>query len=455
LVEGSQDEEWPMLPTSKEVTARVQTGCWWDGGSAAKRFTEQLRLNDPSLLSVVLVPPKRFNEEDAQEICDALEVNDICTDLVASGHILTKESCERVAKMLQTTKTLQTLSIGEGTLGELACILFEGLAQNTSLTGLDLEHKGFTLDVCRSLASALESRKQLEGIAPLGSLQLSRNKAFSEALRENIRFDAPKELMLCECGLGPEHGKALGEWVSRGVEVLNLRDNPNFGGDGMESFLQALLPPQKKGSQTEAPVLRKLRLDGCAIGDDGLEMLAEAFKRGLQVEELSLERCEITLAGCQMLSRAFPTRRLHTLSARANVIGDEGCILLAECAERLDLSSTNLSGQILGTLGKQRLVSLEVFSNPSLGPSVGTWCADLDSNQWQQLEMLDLTGCALQDEGFKCVIKALSERLDLMPNLKDLMIGANDVTESEDMWELVDALGEARGGKLFTKWCNT
>merc|ERR1712182_121130 len=125
---------------------------------------------------------------------------------------------------------------------------------------------------------------------------------------------------------------------------------------------------------------------------------------GLEIEELYVERCEITKVGCEVLERGLKGRRLHTLSARANVIGDEGCIRLARCAANLDLSSTSLSGQILSELGSQPLVSLEFFSNPSLGPSVSSWCSNLDTSQWQQLEHLDLSGCQLQDAGFDCVI---------------------------------------------------
>merc|ERR1712187_315227 len=204
----------------------------------------------------------------------------------------------------------------------------------------------------------------------------------------------------------------------------------------------------------EPPKLQRLRLDGCSIGDDGLEAIADALTRGLELVDLFVERCEISITGCQFLADALRNRRLRTLSVRENVIGDEGCILLARCAERLDLSSTNLTGQILGTLGEQDLVSLELFSNPSLGLSVSTWCSALDSAQWQRLEDLDLTGCGLNDAGFLCVINTLLENRDLMPSLRHLLIGANDVTEDEAKCELVDQLGESRGGRLETKWLN-
>mmetsp|Transcript_87940 Transcript_87940/g.247064 ORF Transcript_87940/g.247064 Transcript_87940/m.247064 type:complete len:639 (-) Transcript_87940:131-2047(-) len=442
------DEEWPVLPTSAETAAKMRTGCWFDGGSAAKRFTEQLSANDPKLISICLVPPKRFNEEDAKEICDALDANTHCTELLASGHCLSDETCERLADMMRKTKTLLTLSVGESSLGDRAGMLFSGLAENTSLTSLDLEHKGLTSTACCELAKALGARARLEGTARLAEVRLSRNTAVGCALTELAGAPVPRELRLCECALGAKHCKALGDWALRGVEHLDLRDNSSLGGEGVENLMQALLP--KRG--VPAPALRKLSLNGCAIGDDGLEAIADAIARGLELEDLSVERCEITLTGCEFLAQALRGNRFRALSVRANVIGDEGCALLARCAERLDLSSTSLTGEVLATLGDQPLVSLELFSNPALGPSVGTWCAALDSSQWQRLEHLDLTGCALKDEGFECVIKALMDRPALMPSLTHLCIGANEMDENEEKCELVDRLGEARGGRLQTVW---
>merc|ERR1711948_247930 len=176
----------------------------------------------------------------------------------------------------------------------------------------------------------------------------------------------------------------------------------------------------------------------------GMEMLADAITHGLELEDLYLERCELTKEGCEYLANALRGRRLSTLSARANVIGDDGCALLALCAERLDLSSTNLSGQLLPTLGKQPLVALELFSNPSLGPSVTTWCAALDASQWQRLEYLDLTGCGLQEAGFECVVKTLIDRPEIMPELRNLNIAANDIEDTEERFELINELGAAR-----------
>lgn len=448
---GENDEDWPVLPTSAETMKKMQSGCWFENESAAKRFAEQLRANDSALTSICLVPPKRFNDEDVEEICSSLQDNTHCREMLASGHPLSDASCERLAATLQNTSSIETFSVGDSSLGSRARLIFEGLAKNVSVTSLDLEHKGITPDGCQALADALASRQRLTAPA-CASLALSRNVSAAGFPASALASEAapPAELLLCDCGVGPSHAGSLGAWAAKGIEYLNLRDNSAFGGEGAERLLAALLPA--KVDRVAAPALRRLRLDGCAVGDDGLEAVAEAIGRGLQLEELSVERCEITVVGCEALSRALAGRRLHALSARANVIGDEGCALLGRCAERLDISSTNLSGQMLLTMEEHDLVSLEVFSNPALGPSVSTWFSALNSSKWQRLESLDLSACSLKDEGFMCVCEALLARLDLMPALASLCIGANDVNDTEEKCELIERLGAARGGLLKVLW---
>lgn len=448
LVPGDDTESWPVLPTSDAVSAKIKSGCWFDGGSAAKRFTKQLQENDPKLVSVVLVPPKRFNEEDVIEICDALEVNTVCQELIASGHSLSEESCKRLGAMLPKTTSLQLLSVGDSSLADKASLVFAELAKNTSVTSLDLEQKGLTPSAGHALAIALEARG-LKHVPRLAALRLSGNKGIAGALEELSRIaPAPLLLTLCDCALNTAHAKALGCWVSKGVRDLDLRDNSSLGGEGIEAFTQSLV---RQHEDSPLP-LSRLGLNGCAIGDDGLEAIALVCRKGLELEELLLERCEITSEGCHHLADALARRKLRKLSARANVIGDEGCMVLAECARCLDLSATSLSGQVLACLGKHQLESLELFSNPALGPSVASWCSEIQVTEWQKLEYLDLSGCALRDEGFQCICTRLTETPELLPALCSLCLGGNDVSDSEACLQLAEQLGAARGGRLRVIW---
>merc|ERR1712216_889442 len=132
--------------------------------------------------------------------------------------------------MLRRTKTLQTLSVGDSSLGDEACLLFQGLAENVSITSLDLEHKGLTAKAGCALAETLLARQARPGAAPMASLLLSRNPNLAGApLLELAKTSAPRVLKLCEGSLRAKDGEALGRWAAQGVEELDLRDNSMFG----------------------------------------------------------------------------------------------------------------------------------------------------------------------------------------------------------------------------------
>lgn len=444
-----KDQELKDLPELKPA-AVDKSGRWWQNESASEKFADQLRANDPALKSLCLVPPKRFAEEDVERICDALEANTCCHELLASGHVLSETGCKRLARMLRANRTLQLLSVGDSSLSERASLLFEGLSENQGLTSLDLEHKGLTSTACVALANALGHRARL-GAAAVTTLRLSRNPGMKSALSQMSEAPAPKELLLWDCGLGEDESGDLGRWVAGGVEDLDIRENSSLGGDGLDKLLRALLPK----TCGQPPVLQRLRLDGCAVGDDGLEALAAACDRGLELEELFLERCEITTVGCQLLAPKLRRRKLRMLSVRGNLLGDEGCELLADCAERLDLSAVNLSPQILPALGAQPAVTaLELFNNPQLGGQApAIWCTDLRCEHWLQLEQLDMSACSLGSEGFRLLCSTLLEKPRLMPHLKGLCLGGNEVEDTDELNDLSEKLAAARGLRVI--WRNT
>jgi len=445
------EEAFPHLPQMPDMKQAPRTGRWWLNESAAIGFAEQLRANDPSLVSLCLVPPKRFNESDVEQISGALEGNEHCHELLASGHSLNELSCQRLARCLRLNKSLKTLSLGDSTLGDRASILFDGLARNTSITSLDLEHKGLTADALRRLAGALSQRRDL-GAPAMECLRLSRNVRIVDALEALLSTAAPKQLLLCECGLNARHGDALGRWCAGGVEELDLRGNSSFASEGLEGFLAAL----ELGTGPRGGYLRRLRLTGCSVGDDGAEALAKAFRLGLDLEELSLEACEVTIAGCEVLARALAGSRLSRLSMRANDLGDDGCRALAACSEGLDMSATDMGPRGLEALARQPLTSVELFNCPKLGMSVGEWCSAMSSADWQELRHFDMSCCGLGNEGFRTLCCKLTENPDLMPKLETLCLGGNDVDDSEEAAShaIDEKLVESRGGRLRLIWRN-
>mmetsp|Transcript_94140 Transcript_94140/g.271251 ORF Transcript_94140/g.271251 Transcript_94140/m.271251 type:complete len:180 (-) Transcript_94140:33-572(-) len=175
---------------------------------------------------------------------------------------------------------------------------------------------------------------------------------------------------------------------------------------------------------------------------------------GLELDELALDDCEVTAVGCEPLARAFAGRRLARLSLRANNIGDEGCIALAGCGERLDLSAAGVGPRGLAALARQPLVALELFNSPSLGSSVGDWCAAMSPSEWPQLRHLDMSCCGLGNDGFRILCKRLLDDTAVLPKLEVLCLGGNDVDDSDeaDSHDLVDRLSAARGLRVI--WRN-
>jgi len=393
-------------------------------------------------------------------ICDGLEKNTVCYELLASGHPLSDESCQKLSWMLSTNKSLKILSVGDSSLGDGATILFEGLAENLQIESLDLEHKGLTEASGKALAKALASRAT-NGAAGLVSLRLSRNPLLLNALSDLAAdsVPAPRELQLCEASLDEKHGSLIGKWAARGIEDLNLRGNTRLGADGVEAMLGALLKGSTS-SPSSPPKLKKLKLDGCSVGDDGVEAIADAIRQGLSLEELTLESNELTSASSEFLASALSgirgRGRLKRLSVRMNAIGDDGLVALATCAEDLDVSAADLGPRGFKALGEQALTSLEAFSSPRLGMSLGEWCSTLKPGSWEQLRHLDLGCSGLGDAGFKMLINKLIEDPNVMPKLESLCVGGNDIDESDEgcSYSLVENVGAARKGKLSVTWRN-
>lgn len=460
---AAYDSDFPALQADPDAEApfemppqppRPKTGRWWEEEHAAVGFAEQLRDNEPELVTLCLVPPKKFDPEDVEAICDGLERNTCCTELFASGHPLSEASCERIAAMLRKNSTLNLLSVGESSLGDTSLALFAGLGENTTLTSLDLEHKGLTTRAGEALADALAARCAA-GAPRLSYLRLCRNVGMAGALHALASVPAPRHLMLCEAGLQADlHGALLGRWVATGIEELNLRGNPEFGGDGLELMLSALM------AATKQPPLVRLSVDGCAIGDDGVEVVCDALKNGLGLRELSVENCELTEAAAELLASGIAgirgCGRLARLSVRLNKIGDDGVERLAGCAERIDVSGTDLGPRGFQALGQEPLTSAEIFNNPRLGMSVDEWLSSLTPDSWAKVTQLDMSCCALGDEGFKRFCTLLTERTDIFPVLQSLCLGGNDVDEGEEKGnhEIDDKLIEARGGNLRLLWRN-
>jgi uncharacterized protein (TIGR02996 family) len=121
------------------------------------------------------------------------------------------------------------------------------------------------------------------------------------------------------------------------------------------------------GRLVQMPELRRLRalhLTGCAIGDEGVDLLARSSAfAGLQT--LRLGTNAVTDEGVEMLVESRIFQELQALVLRDNLIGDTGAYLLARARSWPRLQCLDLSDNLIGDAGLQALTRGSRL--PSLG----------------------------------------------------------------------------------------
>ena len=111
------------------------------------------------------------------------------------------------------------------------------------------------------------------------------------------------------------------------------------------------------GRLAQMPELRRVRalhLTGCAVGDEGVELLAKSqVLAGLQT--LRLGTNAVTDEGVEMLVASRSLQQLQSLVLRDNLIGDAGAQLLAGAKSWPRLQCLDLSDNLIGKTGLQTL----------------------------------------------------------------------------------------------------
>jgi uncharacterized protein (TIGR02996 family) len=117
---------------------------------------------------------------------------------------------------------------------------------------------------------------------------------------------------------------------------------------GAQGLLARLL------QMSELRRLRALHLTGCAIGDDGVELLAKSALFA-DLQTLRLGANAVTDEGVELLVESRNQPKLQILVLRDNLIGDAGAQLLARAKSWPRLQCLDLSDNLIGAAGLQSL----------------------------------------------------------------------------------------------------
>jgi len=164
-------------------------------------------------------------------------------------------------------------------------------------TGIKLSGNSFGFEACNFMAEQFAAR----------DTPFLVKIDFSDIFVSRLRAELPNSLRVMSQALLPKQQ----------LIVLNLSDNA-FGPDGISAF-ECLL--------TSMPSLQELMVTNCGIGPEGGEMIAEAFSRndGLRLKRFEAGRDRLENKGITALARVFAEMgSLETVHVPQNGIKDEG-----------------------------------------------------------------------------------------------------------------------------------
>lgn len=455
---------------------------WGGNDGAVDRWVNQLKNNDPKLVSLHILSFRRICTTDLCRIFKAISVNTTLRDLYISGHTLDATSMDLLAETLTLNNTLRTLNLGNSTFGmdiSVFGLFCEGLAENEGLVKLDLENKGLLshpnqkYEVIRLLSEALAKNKFLQ------ELNLTRNELDNHA----VELLAPALTTLLSINLsmnsiGPEGARYISQQtltpMSR-VQELDLSDNPLLC--GAAELAKSLHSNQQLRSIKLIDVVTKdidlsvlppsgLDLDGKLEDDEELQnkknhdktrtllgnLLAEALGQSLSsnktLTHVWLDNNGIESSALLYLTKNLAKSSIVELHLRKNLIDDEGALLMAKASSlrdisHLELGENNITAKGFGALLDTRLEYLGLFSNqvsgfgadPSLLPRL------LES----KICRLDVGCNKIIHQDVEAIVHVLLNKG--VPHLKLLEMGGNVEEREIEQWEkTLNHLLEERNG---------
>ncbi|XP_051517884.1 NACHT, LRR and PYD domains-containing protein 3-like isoform X2 [Myxocyprinus asiaticus] len=339
---------------------------------------------------------------------------------------LTKGSCSALASVLESSpNVLRELDLSFNDLLDKGVKhLCSGLKNpHCKLEKLKLEFCKLRQDSCSALVSALKSNP-----SHLKELDLSCNNIGNEAatwLMGLLPVCRLETLRLSGCGITKEACAFLASALSSKpchLKRLDLSDN-NLWDLGVSVFPDLLMNPNCN--------LEELRLERCNITSRGCRFVSECSR----LRALDLSDNDLQDSGVKQLMKSLksPLCKLEKLRLSQSRLTDKGFLYLASAliSNPSSLKELDLSTNFPGHSGIEQLCTFLKKSN----------CA---------LEKLRLDSCELTVEMCGLLATALNQNL----NLRELNLSNNNNLKDKAVQMLCEGLLESKGGLKILKLSN-
>lgn len=90
----------------------------WGAPRGIADLVERVRRSDPSLTSLCLLRGRRFNDDDAAQLCEALAGNTVLLELSIASHLVSPAAAAAFAHMLAANSALRSLDLGNSKFGD-------------------------------------------------------------------------------------------------------------------------------------------------------------------------------------------------------------------------------------------------------------------------------------------------------------------------------------------------
>ena len=386
----------------------------------------------------------------------------------ASGHAVPSDSLEILSSAIasQNENGITSIAIGDETMGDEGVVSFcEGLSNvnGGSLESIDFALKGISKVGAKMIGQVFGSSKRLQ------TLILNRNLSIgddglvalcNEALESTSDpFPALRELDLSNCNIGVNGVESLvscllgtHEKSNQQARKMDLKlDSNTIGPSACNALKNLIACPSGKCSMLES-----LSLKNCAIGDEGIAIIANTFleHQCKYLKTLDLSNNGIGTKGMVVLVSAIKQGRknieeLNEICLADNdSIGEEGIIALASALNHdpnssegnstlatLDLTNTSCGiGGVTALMKCSSLTSLRLFNNNLGSPGIEAVSSHLIGGH-PYIKDLDLGGNRAEGDAVSGLLQSIMKDQDSFENsLRTLELGGNE-NNDESLFE--------------------